>query len=415
MRDNLPLGAARLQNAVRACAIFYYFLGFSTVSWMSRIPSIRDTLAVTPSQVGTIFFVGALGSLLALPGAGPLIGAIGTRRTMRGGVSLWLLGMTGMTLSIHYANAHTFAASLMVVSAGFSLWGSVMNVEGGMVEAARGRKLLPQLHALFSVGAVSGAALTAPITLWNIPVAIHLAALALPIWLVILTAAHWMLSEEETATFAERGAKPLEGAKKRQQVKARTRQAWTEKRTLMIAVLVIAGGLLEGSANDWLALAMVDGYGFQESTASLVFASFLLVMVAVRLMAPRLILVTGEARLLKTLLRSSILGLILMGFAPHWSIALIGVVLWALGASLVFPLCGSALSYEPHMTAARMSVMTSFEFLAYLAAPPLLGFAAEYLGYQRSLTLMIPMIIVSAYLTKYLPTPRAMKTVDTAA
>lgn len=404
--DNLPLGARRLKQAAVACAIFYFTSGFATIAWMSRMPSIRDTLHVSPAEIGIILFIGALGSLVALPTAGPLIGAIGAKNAMRIAATLWAGGMLAATLFMNAGSSILFAAALTLVSAGSSLWGSAMNVEGGLVEVARTRRLLPQLHATYSIGAVSGAALTAALVYVDIPVTVHLIALAVPIWLLVLAAAHYMLSEDEVATFAEKGATALSGEDKRHQVKQRTKQAWTEKRTLMISVVVISAGLLEGSANDWLTLAMVDGYGFGKSVASLIFALFLLVMVAVRLAAPRLILRFGEVRLLRALILSSIGGLLLVGFAPNAPLALVGVMLWALGASLIFPLCGSALSYEPHMTAARMSVMTSIEFVSYLSAPPLLGLIAEYTGYHRALAVVIPIVLISAYLTKYLPVPR---------
>lgn len=406
MPNSHPLHQQRLRQAAWACVVFYFGSGFAVISWMSRMPSIRDTLGVSPGHIGLILFIGAFGSLITLPSAGPLIGAIGTRHAMRIAITVWTLGMLGATAGVAHSASWVFAASLIAVSAGQSLWGSVMNVEGGLVEVARGRRLLPQLHATFSIGAVAGAFLTAPIAAWGVPIAWHLLALAIPLWLLITAASRFMMSEAEAASFSEKGAQPLSGAEKRQQVRQRTTRAWTERRTLMIAVVVVSSGLLEGSANDWLALAMVDGYNFSEATASLIFSLFLLVMVAVRLAAPRILMTIREERLLRTLLLFPVAGFILVAWAPHWSLAIIGVVLWALGASLVFPLCGSALSYEPQMTAARMSVMTSIEFVAYLAAPPLLGMVAEHTGYQRALVLIIPMLFISAYLTKYLPVPR---------
>ena len=38
------------------------------------------------------------------------------------------------------------------------------------------------------------------------------------------------------------------------------RRAWTEPRTLAIGLMVLSMALTEGVANDWLAVALVDGY-----------------------------------------------------------------------------------------------------------------------------------------------------------
>ena len=36
--------------------------------------------------------------------------------------------------------------------------------------------------------------------------------------------------------------------------------AWLEPRTLAIGVMVLAFAVAEGAANDWLSLALIDGY-----------------------------------------------------------------------------------------------------------------------------------------------------------
>ena len=40
-------------------------------------------------------------------------------------------------------------------------------------------------------------------------------------------------------------------------------RAWLEPRTLLIGLMVLALALTEGTANDWLALALMDGYGVE--------------------------------------------------------------------------------------------------------------------------------------------------------
>ena len=37
-------------------------------------------------------------------------------------------------------------------------------------------------------------------------------------------------------------------------------RAWLEPRTLLIGVMVLALAMTEGTANDWLAVALVDGH-----------------------------------------------------------------------------------------------------------------------------------------------------------
>ena len=37
-------------------------------------------------------------------------------------------------------------------------------------------------------------------------------------------------------------------------------KAWTEPRTLLIGVFVLCMAFTEGTGNDWLAVAVIDGY-----------------------------------------------------------------------------------------------------------------------------------------------------------
>lgn len=373
------------------------------------MPSIRDALGVAASEIGLIFLLGSIGSLFALPTAGPLVGALGAKHSIRLGLTTWTVGILGAAAALYFHSSWAFALALIAVSGGLSLWGAVMNIEGGLVEVARRKIILPQLHAIYSIGAVVGAFLSAPIAAAQVPVAGHLFVLAIPVWVFTMIATKWILSEAEVEAFTGVPVIADSGAEKRRQVKERTKRAWTEKRTLMIAVLVMSSGLLEGSANDWLALAMVDGYGQSEWRASLFFAAFLLSIVAVRLVAPHLVMRFGQVPLLRVLMSFGVVGLLLVAFAPSVEFALVGIVLWALGAALIFPACGSALSYEPSMTAARMSVMTSIEYGAYLVAPPLIGLVAEYIGYHRALALSVPMVVIGIYLTRYLPIPKKQR------
>lgn len=405
----------RLRQAALACVVFYFFSGFSTISWMSRMPSIRDALNVTASDIGLIFLLGSVGSLIALPTAGPLVGAFGARWGLRIGLSVWTTGMLGAAGALSFHSTSLFAVSLIGVFGGLSLWGSSMNIEGGLVEVAMRKIILPQLHASYSVGAVLGAFLSAPIAAAEIPVAWHVMVLALPVWMVTMLAAVYVLSEGEVVAFTSVTVSadvpdphPISAQQTSPaltSVRERTKKAWTEKRTIMIAILAMSSGLLEGSANDWLALAMVDGYGQSESAASLIFALFLLTIVAIRLVAPRLVTRYGQSALLRVLMSVGVMGIVFVAFASALPFALMGVAFWAVGAALIFPACGSALSYEPDMTAARMSVMTSIEYVSYLAAPPLIGLMAENVGYHRALILVVPVVCVGVYLTRFLPIP----------
>ena len=63
-------------------------------------------------------------------------------------------------------------------------------------------------------------------------------------------------------------------------------KAWTEPRTLLIGVFVFAAAFTEGTGNDWLAVATIDGYGAADALGSLTFALFLAAMTLGRWFGP---------------------------------------------------------------------------------------------------------------------------------
>ena len=65
--------------------------------------------------------------------------------------------------------------------------------------------------------------------------------------------------------------------------------AWLEPRTLLIGLMVLALALTEGTANDWLAVALIDGYDIPRWLGVAGFALFVTAMTAGRLVGPVLL------------------------------------------------------------------------------------------------------------------------------
>lgn len=389
----------RAANAAWACLVLFFMMGFAVASWLSRLPGVRDALDLKPTELGTMLLIGSLGSLVALPSSGPLVGGIGAHHTLRIGAGLWAAGIIGVALSVQAGSRGAMAACLVVVSCGMSLWGATINIEGGLVEAARRRVLLDKLHAMFSIGTVCGALAGAVVQHFGVAVVPHLIATAVLGVLVAVVASQAFLSDADIRSFS---ASTVEGS---QRTRGRTRQAWRERRTVLIALMVLSAGLLEGSANDWLALSMIDGHGLKPSQASVVLSMFLLVMAAVRLSSTRLHRRFPADSLLRTLLVLASIGLVVFGFSPWTWAALVGVVLWAMGAALVFPTGASALSRNPSMTAARVSVLSTINYGAFLIGPPVLGLIAEHVGYTHAMVFLLVPLALGIALTSQVALP----------
>lgn len=87
--------------------------------------------------------------------------------------------------------------------------------------------------------------------------------------------------------------------------------------------------------------------------------------------------------MLRVLFATAIVGSLLVVFG-NATMAFIGAALWA-QVSLGFPVGMSAASDDPVRAAARLSVVSTIGYLAFLGGPPLLGYLGDHVGVLHAL------------------------------
>jgi MFS family permease len=84
-------------------------------------------------------------------------------------------------------------------------------------------------------------------------------------------------------------------------------------------------------------------------------------------------------------------GVALTLLVPALPAAFLGVALWGLGVSLVFPAAISASGEMPGRPAEAIAAVSTIGYGGFLIGPPLLGLLAEHVGLARALlTLLVP-------------------------
>ena len=170
--------------------------------------------------------------------------------------------------------------------------------------------------------------------------------------------------------------------------------------------LVLSAAFTEGTANDWLAIALVDGYGASAAVGAVGFAVFLSAMTAARLGGQWAHDRWGRVPVLRAITALGAVGALLVVFGTWLPLALVGAVLWGAGAALGFPVGISAAADDPRRAAVRVSVVTTIGYTAFLAGPPLLGFLGEHVGALRAL-LVVALVAVPSLLVSKVAQPRA--------
>ncbi|RPF27478.1 MFS transporter [Georgenia muralis] len=377
----VPADRRRADRAAWATFAVFTLNGLVFANWVSRLPAVRDALDLTPARLGILLLVGSVGSVLALPLTGAVVQRIGTRRTVVLAATLNVVSFAFVAVAVGIGEVGLLAPALFAGQAGIAAWDVSMNLEGGAVEQALGRAIMPRFHAGFSLGTVLGAGMGALAALAGISVMVHLLVVLGLIYVAVLLSVRAFLPDPPPAGERHHGWRT-------------TFRAWTERRTLLVGLVVLAAALTEGAANDWLALAVVDGFGTTNAVGAVGFGIFVTAMTAMRLVGTELLDRYGRVPVLRLSTALALVGLLLFTLSPAMLPALAGAVLWGLGAALGFPVGMSAASDEPVHAAARVSVVSSIGYTAFLAGPPLLGLLAEQVGYRLSLlAIAVPLVL----------------------
>jgi predicted MFS family arabinose efflux permease len=163
-------------------------------------------------------------------------------------------------------------------------------------------------------------------------------------------------------------------------------------------MMVLAFALTEGAANDWLAVALIDGYDVERWVGVAGFAGFVTAMTAGRMAGTRALDRFGRVPVLRATALLAIAGLLLLVLGHHPVLVALGVVLWGLGASLGFPVGMSAGADDPARAPARVSVVSTIGYGGFLAGPPVLGFLGDRVGTLPALLAVLALLVPAALL-----------------
>jgi fucose permease len=360
-----------LRRATLAVYAVFILAGFAFASWASRIPQVRDALELSPRGLGLVLLAIATGSVLSMPLAGVVVGRLGTARTIAVMTLVAAAGLATAAIGIRIGVAPV-VVGLFLVGIGVGTWDVAMNVEGTAVELGLGRAIMPRFHAGFSVGTVAGALVGSAMVALGVSATVHVLAVALIVAVVGPASVRSFLAPAPASEGHGEARSPL--------------HAWTEPRTLLIGLFVFAAAFTEGTGNDWLGVAMIDGYGAAPALGSLTFAVFLTAMTLGRWFGPGLLDRRGRVPTVRILGVTALAGLALVVYGQSLLVAMAGAALWGLGTALGFPVGMSAAGDDPRHAAGRVSVVATVGYVAFLAGPPLIGFLAEDVGTLRALT-----------------------------
>ena len=404
-----PPSPARVRTATYATYLAFIAAGLAFASWASRIPQVRDALLLTPASLGLVLLASAVGSVISLPLSGPVITRIGSRRTLTVMSVLTAVSLAGVAVGYHQGRLSVVIA-LFFLGFGYGSWDVAMNVQGATVERLLGRAIMSRFHAGFSVGTVAGALIGTAMVALHVGVTIHLLVVAVTLGIAVPIGVRSFVPDnaahEETVDSAAAPTTP--------EPPKSALSAWREPRTILVGIFVLAFAFAEGTGNDWIAIALIDGYGATAAIGTLGFAVFLSAMTVGRWFGPAWLDKYGRVAVNRALTGASLVGLALFIFGQNLPFAFVGAALWGVGISLGFPVGMSAGADEPPMAAARVSVIASIGYCAFLAGPPLIGFVGEQITVLRAMIVVAAVLTLAFVIAGNLRPPTSSQTPSTA-
>jgi len=188
---------------------------------------------------------------------------------------------------------------------------------------------------------------------------------------------------------------PATSGKSRRERLRESLTVWADLKILLIGMIVLGMTFAEGSANDWLALASVDGHGLSNAEGAIVFGVFVAAMTVGRVVGGPVIDRFGRVPVLRSCAVLGVLGLLLFILAPSHALIYAGTVLWGLGASLGFPVGMSAAADDTKNAAARVSAVAMIGYFAFLVGPPVLGILGQSWGILNALFLILGLMVLA--------------------
>jgi len=376
----------RLAQHHRLYACFFIF-SIATGAVLSRLPDVQHNMAVTESQLGLTLIGMAIGSLISLTFASPIIERLGARRT----ALITVLGTAALYCSVAFIHWAPLAF-LALVAAGL-LAGALeinINVQLDRREAQLGRGIMSRAHGFWSLGFFVTSLVSAGVRQAGVPIEVHVGV----VLLIVLVAGAVIIS-------------PLEEAPARASAavdEALHRIAFPTWGLLPLCIIGMAAFLVEGAGVDWSTIYMRDVFAAAPFVGGMGLTLFTFFMAMARLFIDPIVDRYGARMIATILLGASALGLIAVAFAPTTAVALVGFSLLGLGCSAVYPLAVSAAAQRTDRPASvNVAAMGQVTFVIFFLAPPLLGFVAQYMGIRDSYLVCLPLVFLALLLVRSLP------------
>ena len=369
-----PPDTRRLARARMAARLQFAALGVLGGAWGVHIPSVKAQYGLGEAMLSTVLLAAGTGALLSLFAAGRIVGRLGARRATVAAASV--MGAT-LALALVWPGLVLLLLSMLLFGAAMSLFDVAINTEGTALESLSGRTVMSNLHGMFSLGAMAGAALTGALLRAGVAPVLQLAAIGAAIVGSVVLAARAMLDAHPAPEAGEPQA----------------HFAWPKGLLLVIGLMIFAGMSAEGVMYDWSVLYLKQEVGMTQDAAAMGYAAFAGAMAGSRFAGDALRARYPERWLLRGGAALAALSMAVVLWSGHPALSIVGYALIGAGLAPVVPILYNAATRVPGTSrAAAIAAVSSIGYAGFMTGPPLIGGIAQAV----SLTAAMFVVVVAA-------------------
>ncbi len=352
----------------QAARLSFIFVGMGMAIWGALIPFLKVNLNVNEAVLGLLLLCVGLGGLIAMPFAGAMASRFGCKHTLQIVIPLEFLVLVGVTF---IENIWLAAIACLLKGIAVGIADVVINIQAVFIEKWSSRKLMSNMHAMFSAGSIIGALGMVGLLSIGITPSYAVGALA-----CIVCAIVYVYCRRYFLPFGSEEGENNKNSNGKAQKKHGI--------TLPKGIVIFIGSLCfllymnEGVLLDWAALFLVEEHNTPIAQATLAFAIFSAATVVGRLLGDRIVQIFGVLKVLVLGALMSALGHGIVLYAPSTMGAFVGFALVGLGAANLVPQLFSFSAKQQTMpTHMAIAAITMLGFLGVLVGPAMMGFVAE--------------------------------------
>jgi predicted MFS family arabinose efflux permease len=366
-----PCDARTLSSASWATRVQFAALGILGGAWGVHIPSVKTRYALGEAMLSSVLLAAAIGAVISLFAAGRLIGRVGVRPACT--LAAAVMGAM-LALVLVWGSLWLLLPAMLLFGMAMSLFDVAINTEGTALESLSGRTVMSNLHAMFSVGAMSGAAATGALLRAQVDARLQLAAIGVATAVVAALAARRMLP-----------AHPAPADDTPQQ-----HFAWPRGLLLVIGLMIFAGMSAEGVMYDWCVLYLQQELQLRQDVAAMGYAAFTAAMALARFGGDALRARYSERNLLRASAGLSAVAMAVVLVSGDAAASIIGYALVGAGLAPVVPILFNAATRVPGTSrAAAIAAVSSIGYLGFMIGPPLIGGLAQAVSLTAAMWVVV--------------------------